>query len=430
MQIKKPTLKHLLYFAFAVWVIFLAWYGRGYFFDEAPDVGRDAFYAASDIRIPDDSNASVGISGLDAPINADPIKYGRAAINTFFDINKESKPKAKDTLRFIGIAKEDIVDCNLPDAVEIEATMCTKISEVGKFIDKNGVLLKRYANLYNMRDWQGEESGNGQNLISINRLLSAKIKWLIFNKNYDEAYAIWRENYILISRISGQVNTMVTRAIFLVLDGMSLQSLEDLLFNNPEIASKYHQELSQLLKPQGLERYNIKNMLRADYFFFNSHLLNTNEAKKATHVEYMRSRFYRFHLDFLQKAEKPPHTLSASKRELSDKYAFSIFTGTIKMALPHGLSNTLINNIISGMGSGLYLVKSMHSKGAMIAALNLRMMAQQQDIGASHIQTFLNNAGNEYNCPFTERPIAWDAAKKTIYCNDPEDNSRVAEVRI
>ncbi len=430
MQIKKPILKHLVYFAFALWVIFLIWYGRGYFFDEAPDVGRDAFYVASDIRISDETNAAVGISGLDAPINADPIKYGRAAIDTFFDINKESKPKAKDTLRFIGIAKEDIVDCNLPDAVEIEATKCTKISEVGKLIDKNEILLKRYENLYNMRDWQDEVAGNGKNLITLNSLLSAKIKWLILNKNYDEVYAIWRDNHIFISRVLGQENTMITRAIFLVLDGINLQSLEDLLYNSPETATKYNSELSQLLKPHGLARYNIKNMLRADFFFFNKHLLNTEKTKKSIHVEYMRNRLYSAHLEFLLKANMPPHTLSASKRELSDKYAFSIFTGTAKIFLPHGLSNNLINQVMSGMGSGIYLVKSMHSKSAMINALNLRMMVQQQHIDASHIQSFLNNAGNEYYCPFTERPMVSDAAKKTIYCIDPEDNRRVAEVRI
>lgn len=429
MQIKKPTLKHLLYFAFVLWVIFLIWYARGYFYDEAPDAGRDTFYAASDIRVTDETNAAVGISGLDAPINADPIKFGRVAIDNFFDIKIESKPKIKDTLQFVGIAKDDIVDCNLPDAVEIETEKCTRISEVGKLIDENQILLKRYANLYELHDWQEEVSGNGQNLITINKLLSAKIKWLILNKNYDEAYAVWRDNHIFISRVLSKENIMISRAIFLVLDGVNLQSLENLLFNSPEIASKYHQELSLLLKPQGLARYNIKNMLRADYLFFNSHLLNTEEAKKNMHVEYMRNKIYRFHLDFLNKAGQPESTLTESQRELIQKYNYATIKTFLTAFLPHGLSRILSNISIVGQARGLHLVKSMHSKSAMINAIILRIKAQQQHIDAAYIQTFLNNAGKEYDCPFTERPMAWDAAKRTIYCNDPEENRRVAEVR-
>ncbi len=430
MKIKKPTLPQFFFSIIFVWTAFLIWYARGYFFDESPDSGRDAFYAGAEQRIPDETNAAVGISGLDAPVDANPIKYGRTAINTFFKFDKESRPKVKNTLQFISVAREDIVDCSLPDAVEIESEKCTQLSEVGKLIDKNELMLKRYENLYNIHGWQDEAAGNGQNLISLNRLLASKIKLLILNKNYEEAFSTWRNNHIFISRVISQENTMITRAIFLVLDGINLQSLENLLHSNPELISLHHQELEQLLKPQGLTRYSIKNMLKAEYLFFNNHLLNSLEVKKATHVEFMRNRIYRFHLDFLGKSVQPVPTLSKSQRELAQKYDHFGLKTIVTTFLPHGVSRTLSLLTISGQTKGLLLVKSMHSKSAMINALNLRLKVQQQNISSENMQAFLNSASKELNCPFTERPMAWDASKRIIYCNYPEENRRIAEVRI
>ena len=429
MQIKTPSLKHTLYFIFSLWIIFLIWYGRGYFCDEAPDAGREAFYAGSDRHIPDETNAAVGISGLNAPIDANSLQFGRAAMIAFFQDNKNLKP-SDNTLKFISVSKENAIDCKLPDAVEIEDEVCTRISEVGGLVAKNSVLIKRYTNLYNMHEWQDDPANNGQNLIHLNRLIAANVKLLILNTNYDAAYFAWRDNHIFISRILHQENTMITRAIFQVLDGINLASLENLLYSSSETAAKYNMELSQLLKPQGLARYNISNMLRAEYRFFNNHLLSTKDFNKRVHVEYMRNRLYYAHLEFLQIAQLPAPSLNASRLELKDKYIFSIFPDTLKMVLPHGLSNMLINQIISGTSGGLFLVSSMHSKSAKINLLHLMLDIQLQNINSGKIQTFLNDAGKDYECPFTETPMVYDAIKKTIYYENPESKERVAEVRL
>ena len=429
MQIKIPTLKHTFYFIFSLSVICLIWCGRGYFYDEAPDPDREAFYAGSDRHIHDETNATVGISGLAAPIDANSLQFGRAAMIAFFQDNKNLK-LSDNTLKFISVSKENAIDCKLPNAVEIEDEVCTRISEVGGLVAKNSVLIKRYTNLYNMHEWQDDPVNNGQNLIHLNRLIAANIKRLILNKNYDAAYSAWRDNHVFISRVLHQENTMITRAIFQVLDGINLTSLEDLLYSNAEISVNYNKELSLLLKPQGLTRYNINNMLRAEYRFFNNHLFSTKDFNKRVHVEYMRNRFYRAQLEFLQKALMPVQSLSASQRKLKDKYTFSTASVFLKMMLPHGLSNILINQTLSGTSGGLFLVSSMHSKSAKINLLHLKLDIQQQSINSSQIQTYLNGVSKEYYCPFTDRPMVFDTVKKTIYCENAESKERVAEVRL
>ena len=209
-----------------------------------------------------------------------------------------------------------------------------------------------------------------------------------------------------------------------------MNSLEYLLYKNTETTLVHGSELNSLLKPQGLTRYNLKGVMRAEYVFFNNGVMNKKDAAKAVHVEYMRNRLYRAQLEFLQKAQMPVPTLNKSQLELKDKYAFSTFPDSFKMVLPHGLSHVLINQIISGTSSGLFLVQSMHRQNAKIILLNLSIKIRIQNIDASQIQTFLNGACKDYECPFTERPMIWDTVKRIIYCENPEQKEAGAEVRL
>ena len=429
MQIKTPTLKHTFYFIFSLSVICLIWYGRGYFYDEAPDPGREAFYAGSDRHIPDETNVAVAISGLNAPLDKDIIHYGRTMIDAS-DILNVSSIKISNEIKFVGLDKKDEMDCALQDAIEYDFEHCTNQAHISALLEQNKLLLNRYFSLYKIADWQGFSVKNGQIIINLNRLLAAQNKLLISQGKVEDAYQLWRDNHVLISRVLGQENSMIERAIFQVVDGINLDSLEYLLHKNPETALTHGDELNNLLKPQGLTRYNLKDVMRAEYTFFNNGVMNKKDAAKAVHVEYMRNRLYRAQLEFLHKAQMPAPTLNKSQRELKDKYAFSTFPDSLIMVLPHGLSHVLINQIISGTSSGLFLVQSMHRQNAKIILLNLSIKIRIQNIDANHIQTFFNKASKEYNCPFTERPMVWDAVKKTIYCKNPEEKERVAEVRL
>ena len=436
MQIKTPTLKHTLYFIFSLWLIFLIWYGRGYFYDEAPDAGREAFYAGSNRYIPDETNAAVAIAGINAPENTDFIKRGRYVIdmnNQSFDFDDKGLSKKMleemPKLNFVSFDKADEIDCKQQDAIEIEYEQCTKPEIVSKLLGQNKLLLNRYFSLHKIIDWQGF-SGNGQLLINLNRLLWSQNKLLISQGNYEKSYQLWRNNHVFISRVLGQESNMIDRAIFQAVDSRSLDSIEYLLYKNPETILKHADELMALLKPLGLARYNLKGLMRAEYTFINNSVMNRKNAGKAVHIEYMRNRMYRFHLDFLNRTHEPERTLSASERELSQKYSLITIKTFLRAFLPHGPSRLLADLLIGGQVRGLMLVKSMHHKSAMINLLNLSIKIRQQSIDANHIQTFLNKASKEYNCPFTEYPMVFDKVKKTIYCENPEQKKGGAEVRL
>ena len=152
-------------------------------------------------------------------------------------------------------------------------------------------------------------------MIHLNKLISAEIMLDLERNDGEGAYTKWRDNHLLISRILKQESTMIERAIFLVVDGISLSPLENILFKSPEIGIAHFEELNSLLKANRLERYNLRGMLRADYTFITNKTSKNKQGLKDTrtiNMDYFENRFYRFQLDFLNRAQTRPSTLDNS----------------------------------------------------------------------------------------------------------------------
>ena len=399
---------------------------------EKPDAGRDAFYANSQSNIPDNQNIAIALAGLNAPAGADMIKHGRFVVDTLHktqsDVDAKKIIAAVGQLDFVGMSDE--LECWIPSTEQYADKKCASAERVKLLIAKNKELLTRYKSMYNMPNWRGV-SGNGKYVIDINRLISAEIMLDLANGDADNAYIKWRDNHAFISRVLKQDGTMIERAIFLVDDGINLISLENILFKSPEISITHFEELNRLLKTNKLERYNLKGMLRADYTFITdemSKLRQNLDDAKSLNMDYIKNRFYRFHFEFLSRAQLPPSTLDSSISEMGDKYELS--TNIFNFDWLNPLQSILANMLISGQTRGFHLVKSMHSKDALIKLLNLSINIRQQKIPEAEMQTFLNNAGSEYNSPFTNKPMQWDATKKVIYFIEPSSEARKVAVRL
>ena len=399
---------------------------------EKPDAGREAFYARSQTNIPDNQNIAIALAGLNAPAGADMIKHGRFVVDilhkTQSDVDAKKIIAAVGKLDFVGTSDE--LECWIPSTESYADEKCASAERVKTLLADNKELLNRYKSLYNMPSWQGV-SGNGQYLINLNKLISADILLDLEQDNSESAYTKWRDNHLFISRVLKQEGTMIDRAIFLVVDGISLISLENILFKSPEISITHFEELNRLLKANKLERYNLKGMLRADYTFIIDEMSKSRQNlddAKSLNMDYIKNRLYRFHFEFLSRAQLPPSTLDSSISEMGDKYELSANIFNFDCLNP--LQSILANMLISGQTRGFHLVKSMHSKDALIKLLNLSINIRQQKIPEAEMQTFLNNAGSEYNSPFTNKPMQWDATKKVIYFIEPSSEARKVAVRL
>ena len=283
----------------------------------------------------------------------------------------------------------------------------------------------------------GTMTGNGQLLINLNRLLAAEIKLDIEEGNSELAYSKWLKNHLIINHIFQQESTAIEHAIFLVIDGFNLYALENLLFKSHEIGIKHFEELQTILKPTNLERYNLAGMVRAEYTFVSTEFFKQhNQELKKMHVkenylhpEFIRNRLYHAHMDFLNSAQKPPATFRTSSVEMYKKHGVTTMS-VFDYYWLDPLNSVLSKMLTGGFIKSLSLVSSMHAKSALISSLNLSLKIKQQKIATSNIQAFLNRAGKQYDCPFTNQPMQFDAQENIIFCENPETKNHVAEVRL
>lgn len=421
-------IKLLIWFGIVNLLIIFALFAYSYLHVEKPDAGRETFYASSSKPIPDNQNIAIALAGLNVPPGIDIIKHGRFVVDTYQQQKNDDEAKkiieAVGKLDFLGA---DELDCWIPSTEPYTDEKRVSTERVKTLLAENKELLTRYKSMYSMSMLQGMNS-NGQYVINLNKLISAEILLDLANGDANSAYIKWRDNHLLISRVLKQDGTMIDRAIFLVVDGISLSSLENILFKSPKISITHFEELNSLLKANKLERYNLKAMLRAEFMLFNTELFIKNKDNKAMNVDYIKNRLYRFQLDFLNRAQLPPSTYDESMSEMRDKYEFG--SNIFKYDWLNPQQSVLANLLISGQARGFHLVKSMHNKDALIKLLNLSIHIRQQKISEADIQTFLNKAGNEYYSPFTNKPMLWDATKKVIYYIEPSSEGRKVAVRL
>jgi hypothetical protein len=415
----KITLKRVLYSLVALIILLLIWAGFALFYDESPDVGRDAFYAISANQTPDNQNLAIAISGINAPEGKDSIKHGR------FLIDASKNDLTRDAARFLAngaaklnfVGKRDEFECWLDDKLEKTASNCASVKRLKALILANKTLLARYQQLYTMPHWQGSTFGGGQTIINLNVLLAAEIKLDVDEGRQELAYQKWRSNFQFVSRALATQSTMIERAIFLVADDLCLGSLEYLLTSSSQTSTKHYDELQTLLKPNSLNRYNLKGMLRADYALINNEFMTKQQHIDYVHPNFIRNRIYRMQMEFLESAHKPPNTFSSTNEQFIKKYKETQSVFDINWLDP--FNSFLANKIMGGLPRGFELIKSMHHHNGTINALNLITQIRLKNIDSADVQNYINLAGTEFNNPYTGKPMQWNAEKKAIIFTNP-----------
>ena len=102
--------------------------------------------------------------------------------------------------------------------------------------------------------------------------------------------------------------------------------MENILFKSLEIGITHFEEIYRLLRAYKLERDNLKGMLRADYTFITDEMSKSRQNlddAKSLNIDYIKNRLYRFHFEFLSRAQLPQSTLDSSISEMGDKYELS-----------------------------------------------------------------------------------------------------------
>ena len=245
------------------WVAYINFHG-----DEVPDAGRDAFYARSSIKVPDNQNIAVAISGINAPVGTDIIDHGRYVLDVY--ATAESSKASEAIIEKNGetnlTIKSDELFCWVNDSFKNTPNKCASSMRIRTLLVENKLHLTSYSAIQRLPDLQGVIK-NVMPVILINELIAAEIKVDIADSKSAIAYQKWLQNHRFIDRVLAQDGDTLNRKLFLLLYEKSLNTLEFLLFTSPNITKEHGDKLLTILKPSGLEKYNFKGMLKLDHYY-------------------------------------------------------------------------------------------------------------------------------------------------------------------
>ena len=208
-----------------------------------------------------------------------------------------------------------------------------------------------------------------------------------------------------------------------------MNTLEFLLFKSPNIIRMHSNELLAILKPSGLEKYNLKGMMQLDHYYTQQGVSKMGLSSTKKHSDYIANRRYHAQMDILKEANKIPFRFEDGESKLYEQYYSSAYN-YFKLDWLNPLNSLISNYAMSNVLRSFSIAESMHSANSLAKLLNLKIKIRHQNIADADIQAFLNSSGIEYHNPFTNKPMRWDAVKRVLICDKPNSDKSAVELRL
>jgi len=406
-----------------IFVISLIWFAANRLFDERPDPQRAAFVSPPEEPIPDKQNIAVGIVGLGAPRGADFLEFG-VHMKELYDRrvpSAEIQRELHGTNELRLSATHDEIKCWI-DPENYQSKSCLPFDKVPEVLKHNRELLERYKRIQrlsanaNTRFWPSI-------LMDLTNLSVAEMRLDMQAGNYEAAYAKWRDQFRFVRTYLRGRDTWVGKMIGLVMVGSSLPVLEDLLVRKPQLARAHADELLEVLRPGGIEAFNLSSSMRADYLEIDAFLRGSfpesdpfsdtidRLAQKLVQKERFGNRYSRYSQDYIRALHKPwPESVEELQRlrgeyvesfgwkDLVDPFGWILFARHVRWQLK-STSTLQQMNIVDGRLRLATLVVQMLNSGV-----------RDKDISA-----FLERADSRLKDPFTGNPMTWDPEHGRIY---------------
>ncbi len=404
-------------------VIVVIWFAANRLFDEKPDPQRAAFVFPPEEPLPDDKNIAVGILGLGAPRGTDFLEFG-AHVKELYDRRApgaEIQRELHGTNELRLSATHDEIRCWI-DPENYKQKDCLPFDKAPDVLKQNRELLERYKRIQklpanaNTRFFQSI-------LLDLTNLSVAEMRLDMQAGNYEAAYAKWRDQFRFARTYLRGRDTWVGKMIGLVIAGSSLPVLEDLLVKKPQLARAHADDLLEVLRPEGIEAFNLSSSMRADYLEIDAFLrgsfpesdpfLDTIDrlAQKLVQKERFGNRYARYSQDYIRALHRPwPESVEELQRlrgeyvesfgwkDLVDPFGWVLFARHVRWQVK---STSMLQqmNIVDGRLRLATLVVQMLNSGV-----------RDRDISA-----FLERADSRLKDPFTGKPMIWDSEHGRIY---------------
>lgn len=414
--------------------------------DEALDAGFQAFYFVTPKTVADRTNAALGFAGITAPKGVDIFAFGRAeidqaqmdwgretnnAINAAFGKSTSVpvvKKEVPGRLRFVGSDAE--LEC-LRALSSVNAmglpNGCASTKPVQALWSKNTELLARYLTISQLSHFQGDFRKGGSDLLNLNRLVAADIYLEVERGNIEAAYRKWKSNHQFMRLLKGAEGGWVAKAIFMVAETTSLNSIELILRFDRRIAVKHADELLQLLKPTGIAYWDVPAILRAEYFLMEPFVTAWGSLDQPTN--FLRNGFFRSAQALVAASQTHPSIVGERIAKVQAAYDYQgkppmtnpdLADPEQRARLQQFMRAVYIAQQLKGAKE---LVLAFHRNEERTRALSLAVMIAQKDVPDRNVARFLAAVGPAYRNAFTDKPFEWVEDQRIIRFVDPKAQS-------
>lgn len=409
----------------AIWMAFILLH------DESLDAGFDQFYFANRAQVPDNENIAIAMSGLSAPPGSDFMEYGHTAVEIWRaglppDVAR-ARIEAHGKLDFDG--RNEDLQCWDEPLPRPKDTKCGSEAAIPPLLKSNAEMLERYRKMQTLPHFSGVAYKRALE-INLNKLVANEILLDIRDGRGEIAFDKWRDNQKFRRRMMSEDETWFDKALELFLERISLATAEQLMHMAPRLADEHYPEMKDLLRDEGIARYNIAGVMRAEYLLRDPLYTNPAALKYWVHPNFLRNRFYRFAQDFLKASTAPPSEIAAA----ADAVVRAHTEGWSADYLTDPINAVFARSQVGGPAKIGQLLQQMVLHDGQMRLLLLRLEILHSNIPDSGIEDFLKHADKSLANPFTGAPMQWSPSKRALYFRSgdlkPSEIPVGAEVRL
>jgi hypothetical protein len=390
-----------------------------------------------------EDNAYFALAGLDAPEDVEDFyNYGReeAIYNSrvfmrykeelgvpFHDVPEVAyslyQPGRKDGgLRF-DAGDLDKWWCLYNIEAKESASDCPDKEEVLALIDKNTELWRRFRELpsysfFSIPDVFIGDYYSGQDLIGLARLNAVYILDLQEKGHSDEAIREWRRYWDLYLKMLHTHTNMVEKVVFLVLTGVQFDVLEMLLYNEPDLAIQYGDQIKEALDITDVNFFRAGFLIADEWRGLETYMLGTM-GSMPYHRRLMRQCIAEY-----ERVGK----LSADEylRHYDHKMCMDIYPRDNEFVVSLISPGNPITNIIQyllmgGVVKGGEIIANMHEAISDYKKVIVAIELIRNKVAPENVQSYVDEMGEDYFDPITKAPFLWNDEKQVLYTPNIDD---------
>lgn len=379
--------------------------------DEPLNPEAAAFYAVPP-KGAGTSSAAIGLLGLTAPLGEDFMGYGRnIAARTYVDGLPAALNEVDKSRRLEIKWNEARMNCWTDDYEPLDKDpQCAPIEEAIQVLRDNREFLNRYKQVQKLEPASGLTLAAGaRSFISATKLTLVEAKINLRQGRNEAAYHLWANQHAFLRRMASSGGNWVETAIVLVNEGLSLSFAESMLFDAPQLIDKNFDELSKLLAPESIARFNFPEMMRNEYAILKL-FMNSAENRDHLYSNFITNRHYQYATEIMELAILPAGSLD-ERKAAGSKYRkqLEIFAQDEKFAASAEFIKPALHLL------PFSLIKSMHSKNRSMNLLTIRLNVYKDKVSDADIPAYLASNAANLREPFNDSPMQWNPAKRLLF---------------